>query len=427
MLFSEIIRFYSDKKVKEKLLSFAKQREVVARYKDYVGTRPDTIMYEADIGEFVIKGATSFHASLERWSNPLLLSQNTTRKEMDSIRMGWDLILDIDCKHLEYSKLCADLLCEALEFHSIKNHSVKFSGGSGFHVGVPYESFPEEINGTPTHLLFPDGARVIASYLKEMIKDQLADRIIEFEDIKQISKRTGKDFNDLVIDGNFNPYSILDIDTIAISSRHLMRMPYSFNEKKWLVSVPIKRNQILSFKEEHAKPENVKAELGFLDSFSKDEAKQLFIQAFDWNLKEQTKKELEEIKKEYNVPEKAIDFEFFPPCIKNIYNGLEDGRKRAVFVLINFLRSSGWDINSIEAEIKKWNKKNKEPLSETYIKSQISWHNRLRDSYLPPACSNANYYKDLNICTPDKFCENIKNPVVYPLRKMRANKRKKNG
>ena len=29
----------------------------------------------------------------------------------------------------------------------------------------------------------------------------------------------------------------------------------------------------------------------------------------------------------------------------------EDGRKRAIFILINFLRACGWDIKAIEAEL----------------------------------------------------------------------------
>ena len=425
MLFSDIVRFYSDSAVKNKMLSFAKQREVIARYKEHVGARPDVINYEADITELVNRGATSFHASLERWSNPLLLGPSMSRKELDKIRVGWDLIVDIDCKHVPYSKICADLLCEAIEFHSIRNYSVKFSGGTGFHLGIPFESFPEEVNGISTKLYFPDGARIIAAYLKQMIASQLADKILEFENIKEIGKRTGLKFADLVKEGNFDPFKLVTIDTIAISSRHLMRMPYSFNEKKWLISVPLQKKDILNFKEEDAKPSNVSAELGFLDKHKKDEAKQLFIQAFDWNMQEQTTRELEEIKREYSIPAEAIKFEFFPPCIKHIYEGLEDGRKRAVFVLINFLRTCGWDVKAIENELLSWNKKNKEPLSENYIKSQLNWHKRLKEGYLPPACSNANYYKDLHICTPDKFCENIKNPVVYPFKRMRALKKGK--
>lgn len=422
MRFSDIVRFYSDDAVKDKMIASAKNREVVSRFNDKVGARPDTLIYREDINQLVSRGATSFHASLERWSNPMLLKDANSKHDLDSIRTGWDFIIDIDTKQLEYAKICAELLCEALEFHSVKSYSIKFSGGTGFHIGIPFESFPPEINGTPTQMLFPDGARIIASYLRQMIKDTLAERILEFEDIKQICKRTGKQFKDIVKDGQFDPYTVLDIDTIAISSRHLMRMPYSFNEKTWLVSVPITKQDIASFKAEMADYRNVKPELGFMDKFEENEAKQLFVQAFDWNMKEQLTKEIDELKKEFELPKEAIDPKFFPPCINNLYKGIEDGRKRGLFILINFLRSCGWSSEAIEQEVNRWNQKNPKPLSESYVKGQLSWHSRLKDKYLPPGCANENFYDDLHLCTPDTFCQNksVKNPVVYPFRKLKS-------
>lgn len=424
MLFSDIIRYYSSASVKDRIIAAAKQREVVARFNEKVGARPDTLNYPADITELVKKGATSFHASLERWSNPMNLATAASKKDLDTLRIGWDFIIDIDTKHVDYAKICAKLLCEALEFHSVNNYSIKFSGGTGFHIGVPFESFPAEINGSPTALQFPDGARMIASYLKQMIKPTLTDKILEFEEIKQICKRTGKQFKELVTDGEFDPYKVLELDTIAISSRHLMRMPYVFNEKTWRISLPIRKKDIESFKPEMADSKNITAELGYLDKFKKDEARQLFIEAFDWNMKSQLEKEMDEIKKEFELPKEAIPAELFPPCIKNIYKGMEEGRKRALFILINFLRSCGWSSEAIKAEVHKWNQKNPKPLSENYVTGQLSWHARLKDKYLPPACTNTNFYKDIGICTPDTFCANIKNPVVYPFRRLKAAKKK---
>ena len=421
MHLSDIIRFYSNKEVKEHILALSKNREVVVRYNDRVGSRPDTLLFEADIEQVLKKGATSFHASMERWKNPLLLKQMSTKKEMDSIRIGWDLILDIDCKHLAYSKISAVLLCEALEFHGIKNYSVKFSGNTGFHIGVPFESFPEEINEKPISSQFPDGARVIAEYLKEMIKAQLSERILDFEEIKEVCKRTGKEFKEIVKDGEFDPYTVLDIDTIAISQRHLFRLPYTFNEKSWLISVPIKKEDIEGFKLNQAEYRNVKPKLGFLDKFEKDEARQLFIQAFDWNLGKT--KEYREIAEKFEIPKQAVQKKFFPPCVLKILEGVQDGRKRAVFILVNFLKSTGWDWDSIEKEIFDWNQRNDEPLRESYIKSQINWHKRLKDSYIPPSCDNKNYYKDIKVCNPDNFCTNVKNPVVYPFKKMKKQKK----
>ena len=425
MHLSDLIRFYSNDKVKSKLISLARGREIVTRFNEHVGKRPDSLIYENDIVELARNRATSFHASMERWKNPLLLRQDMKKQELDALRTGWDLIIDVDCPHLEYSKLCANLLCEAIEFHGIKHYSIKFSGGSGFHIGIPFESFPKEINGEETRLLFPEAAKIITNYLGEMIKKQLAEDMLAFEDIKKITKKTGKKFSEIVKDGELDPYTLIKLDNAALSSRHLMRMPYSFNEKTWKVSVPIKKEDVLKFKIEYAEYKNVKVGLGFLDDFKKDEAKQLFIQAFDWNLRNEVTRELKELGEKFDIPKTAIDRAFFPPCILKIYKGLEDGRKRALFILVNFLKSAGWDDDSVKKEILGWNKKNNEPLRESYINSQLTWHRRIKGAYLPPACKNPSYYTDLKICEPDSFCTGIKNPIVYPFKKMR--KARKNG
>ncbi|HDQ59579.1 MAG TPA: hypothetical protein ENN30_00115 [Candidatus Woesearchaeota archaeon] len=424
MNFSDIMRFYSNPEIRKKILEMAAHREIVARYNDKVGSRPDVILFDGDIVETVKKGMTSFHASMELWSNPLLLNDAKTRKEQDKIREGWDLVLDVDSKHVEYSKICAYLLCEAIEFHNIKNYFVKFSGGTGFHIAVPFNSFPKEVNGKEVRLLFPEGARIIASYLREMIKSQLAEEILAFEDIKAITKRTGKKFDEVVVNGEFDPFSVLDIDSVAISNRHLFRMPYSFNEKTWLVSVPLKKGDLLDFKREMAEYRNVKPDMGFLDSYKTNEAKGLFIQAFDWDSRKETEKNLQNLGQKLDIPEYAIPVDCFPPCIKILLaGGLEDGRKRAVFILINFLRSCGWDVESMRKEIMDWNERNKEPLRENYINAQLNWTKRQPNSYLPPSCDNANYYKDLGVCNPDSFCKGCKNPIVYAFRRVKAGKK----
>jgi DNA primase large subunit len=113
------------------------------------------------------------------------------------------------------------------------------------------------------------------------------------------------------------------------------------------------------------------------------------------------------------VPEKL-----FPPCIKNISAGLPDGRKRSLFVLINFLRSSNWNWDDIEKYIFEWNQKNKPPLRENLIRSHIRWSRNRNESIPPPNCfkddgKEEGYYKDFDVCKPDNRCKTIKNPVTY--------------
>ena len=136
------------------------------------GKRPDSIVYPSDVLEFAKKGATSFHFSEELWENPLALMQGVSKKNIDSLRIGWDLIIDIDAP-FEFSKICAFVIANAMEYHGIKNYSIKFSGNKGFHIGVPFESFPSSVNGVKIKDLFPEGAVRIANYLKEFMKKNL--------------------------------------------------------------------------------------------------------------------------------------------------------------------------------------------------------------------------------------------------------------
>ncbi len=405
------LKYYSNPEFIDFFLEFSKQREVVPKFFNSFGQRPQVFNYKDDLLSVVRKGATSFHFSVERWINPMALRSDFKRSDLDSLRAGWDLILDIDCPVFEYSKICARLLVDALKFHGIKNPSIKYSGNKGFHIGVSFESFPDKISGRIIKDYFPEAARIINSYLSEMIEDYLSEMILELDSIKRISEKTGLSEKDLAPEGKFLPYRILDIDSIAISSRHLIRFPYSLHESSGLVSVPIKPSDLESFEKESAKSENVSFELGFLDT--KENASELFTQAFDWYEKE-VKRNEDFQKSEITAPKSAVSKAHFPPCIANILNGLSDGRKRSLFILINFFRCTGYDFNSITSLIYKWNKRNEEPLREGYIKSQLAWF-KSQKNMLPPNCSNPNFYRDIGVCNPDNFCKRIKNPVTYAL------------
>ena len=60
---------------------------------------------------------------------------------------------------------------------------------------------------------------------------------------------------------------------------------------------------------------------------------------------------------------------------------------------------------------KEWNKKNPNPLGESYVIGQLSWHRRQKESILPPNCSNKAYYQDLRIKCGGNTCTKFKNPV----------------
>lgn len=495
---SRRLLFYKQKNIQQQIVESSLNREVGIRYGDRgYGKRPDILMYPNDLMSPVTKGATSFHVSEERWENPLNLETGMNRKQLDELRIGWDLVLDIDCPYWFFSKLITHLFIQALKNHGIKNISCKFSGNKGFHIGVPFEAFPEEVNNQLVKNMFPTGPRDIAKYLLEYIGRELVkqeDEKITFDgkisytiselskelemnkkdmtfnlkcknckklfkkkqetnyeylcdfcshrkvyDTKQkipVCERCNKIMNEYIHKKNkcencgstefiehssFNPLSIVEVDTILISSRHMYRAPYSLHEKSGLVSLPINPDEVLEFKKEYAKTENIKDTRLFLDSKNivKGEATQLLVNAFD-DKKENIQyskfhSEEENKKYEYDEITQAIPIEFFPPCILKILDGLEDGKKRSLFLLTNFLTSVGWSHNQSEKLLIEWNNKNNPKLNVQAVKNQVFYHKRKKVIILPPNCKS--YYQDFRVCNPDSLCDRIKNPVQYTKRK----------
>ncbi|MCX6711534.1 MAG: hypothetical protein NT139_00655 [Candidatus Woesearchaeota archaeon] len=414
---NKILEYYSRGDIQKELLRVAKDREVAVKFGEAgFGRRPDILQYEQDIFELAKQGATSFHASEERWRDPLRLEPGMSKRQLDELRIGWDFFIDIDCKFLEYSKITAMILLEALRFHDVKNFNVKFSGGTGIHILIPFESFPDRVNDLDTKLLFPDGTRVIANYLKNLIKDRLSEKILEISTLEEISQRVKKPLSK---EGKFDPFSVLEIDTQLISSRHMFRLPYSINEKTSLVSVPIDPNKIMDFNLSDAKIENVKVDVKFFNEVKEKDGSRLIMQAFDYDSKSIKQSEyIVKQEKKYELPKQAISEKYFPPCVLEILKGLkEDGRKRAIFILANFLRNTGYNMEQIKDILLDWNKKNYEPLREGYIISQLNWFKNQKQSILPPNCSNEDYYKSIGVCKPDNLCKMIKNPVNYTSRK----------
>lgn len=431
---STLLKYYKRADIQNALVQAARDKEVAVSYGGTgYGKRPDVLMYPKDVIESVKQGASSFHCSEELWNNPLLIQTGMKPEELNAVRRGWDLILDIDCPELEYSAIAGDLLVQALRHQGVQSISVKFSGNHGFHIGVPSEAFPDVVNGKPMNELFPDGPRKIAAYLQEMIRDVLGQRLAQKDSLSTIAKKIGKEPHELSTNGKFDPYKVLDIDTILIASRHLYRMPYSLNEKSGLSSVVIKPEDILTFKKADALPEKVIPDMTFLprDNITPNEGKKLLVQAFDFKMPEQEQPVLT-AKKEYEPITDAIPEQYFPPCIQAISQGLQDGKKRALFILTNFLSSCGWSHEQVEEYLMEWNKRNPEPLRDVLIQGHLRHQKLKKKAVLPPNCVNKAYMVDLGVCKPDGLCRanaeprddnfapRIKNPANYAIVKQRA-------
>ncbi|MBT7238082.1 hypothetical protein HN865_04470, partial [Candidatus Woesearchaeota archaeon] len=375
------ISYYSKNEIKTEIAFNSQKREIsVMHGLGKFGKRPDIIQFENDIVELVKRGATSFHISEEHWSNPLELKPGMKKKDLDSLRRGWDFVLDIDSPDLEDSKKISHYLIEAMKFHDVKNMSVKFSGNKGFHIAIPFKTFPSKVNEIEIINLFPEGPKIIAEYLTEMITPALIEKYGE-----QMRNK-------------------IEIDTVLISNRHMFRAPYSLHEKSGLASLPINPEEVLTFDKERAKPENVKTEIRFLESsnFIDGEATSLITQALDWysrnSIKKESTEELTEKRKtDFEEITEAIPEDYFPPCIKSGLSGLQDGKKRFLFILINFLKCIGWNPEEIERRVKEWNNILENPLKEGYIIAQLNWHKINSKKVPPPNYENKAYYADIGI------------------------------
>ncbi|MEK6891532.1 MAG: hypothetical protein AABX03_05350 [Nanoarchaeota archaeon] len=491
------LSYYQRKDVLDAIFKFSQNREISPKYFEGFGKRPDSFQYNADILSMVKKGATSFHCSEEIWSDPLNLSVGLVGEELNELRSGWDLIIDIDCKWIDYSKKAAQAIIKALEFKGVKNAGIKFSGNKGFHIIVPWEAFPEEINGIKTKDMFPEWPRAVVSYLKELSRPILEDLIKDMKhDLEKIGGFTGIrcenckniaeenflitlrcdkcypshietfkshlinykpkkcpgcksimfekekirfykcnycDLDSLSSKTNFNEtiistdlFKLLGLDLQLVSSRHLFRMPYSLHEKTGLSSIVIDKNKIDSFQIMDADPFKAKV-FEFSPKPKKDEAKDLLLNSIDWQKSQVKDKKLDftnsdnefqtknkEFKKiEINL--KNLSEDKFPPVINRILEGMDDGKKRALFVLMNFYRSLGYPLEDVEKKINEWNTKNKPLLKQGYINAQLIWHSK-HPAIMPPNFDNQ-IYKEIGVFAMDDLSEKTKNPVIYVARK----------
>ncbi len=418
MNFRQILEYYSRDDISQMMLEASANREFVGSVRDggYL-KRPSSIQYAGDIAEMVRRGAVAFHMSVERWDNPSIIGKGASR-------IGWDLLIDIDARFdLADSIETAKLIIKFLKSYGIDCYGIKFSGRRGFHIIVPFEAFPDTINYRPVKDMYPELHRIVVSFIRRQIYDELADRLVKRGGIRRLLEAVDEipdDIDPFLVVG-MNPeekkgmaervFSHVADAEKDWSSRHLFRAPYSLNHKTWLVSLPIKDSMIGDFSLEMARPENVRAKEGFIPGASGGEATSLFVDAADWwgrEIKRDEKPRKRQRRILARVPE-----ERFPPCIKNILSGLDDGRKRSLFTLITFLKKMNWTHDEIEKRLLEWNKRNKKPLSERMIRTQIRWHEN--KDLMPANCESDMFYHSIGVCTPDARCRSIKNPVSYPV------------
>ncbi len=405
-----IKRYYLQDDIVDEMVRLAEYREFAPTYPKGYGSRPDAINFPGDFRAFAEKGAIAFHGSVERWKNPLLI--DTT--DQDKLRTGWDLVIDIDADDgMAFAKEAAKGVIDELTLHGISEEtiSVKFSGNRGFHIGVRAESFPDRIGGTDIEKLYPKLPQAIVGYLRERLHDRLAEAFREIDPRKE----------DILSEEG--PYEIADIEN-DWGKRHLFRMPYSVNEKTidgpygTLVSLPIGLDEIEDFEKDDARMLEAEVQHRFLDEYTEGEATDLAVEALDWLSRQRAEEEESKKRKDtdYDIPDEALAQEHFPAPIKRILGGLDDGRKRALFILATFLRQVGYDWDAVEKEIWEWNDRNKESLGDNYIKTQLQWHRKQDEPLMPPNFGAKGWYQDIGVLDEEEdrqMLENFENPVPY--------------
>ncbi len=419
----QIFKYYSNPSVQERMIEVAKDREVVGTFlSGSYAKRPNILLYPRDIEEKVKEGIIAFHCSVEKWKNPLALKAELTEEKLASMRKAWDVIIDIDAKaKLEHAKIAAKCVCELLKDYGIAP-TVKFSGRRGFHIAVASQALPKKVNFREVSKLYPELLRSIARFIREKTKEMILDELIKFEGgVASLVKAVGEI-------SELSAFSFVEIEK-DWGVRHLFRMPFSLHNKTFLASIPIAIKNLEKFSPEQAKPfalEKKIFSIPFLQN-KEGEATELVIAALDWEAKH--KEEKKPIAQEIKIvrkalPKRKIPEEFFPPCIKNILKGLEDGRKRSIFTLATFLRQMNWSNEEIEKRLYEWNANNKPPLRENLIRTQLKWHFRQQRELLPANCKSDLFYTSIGICSPDRICEQIKNPVNYPFKILKLAKPK---
>ncbi|MFB6209530.1 MAG: hypothetical protein ABEJ56_05345 [Candidatus Nanohaloarchaea archaeon] len=401
----KIRQYYQQDELVEKILAMAEYREVAPTYPEGYGKRPDAINFPGDFEQLVENGAVAFHFSVEKWRNPLLIDEVS---DLDNLREGWDLVIDIDCDYdFELAKDTANLVIEELRQHGIENIGIKFSGNRGFHIGIRGEAFPQKISGKDFSELYPRLPRGIVSYLREQLRDEMVNLVEKYGLEDEMETGEGRD-----------PYQVSDLEN-DWGQRHLFRMPYSLHDGSWLVSVPLDEDEIEGFEKQDAEMDQVDFDNDFLKDYKGGEASNLAIQAMDFierKQEERIEQRIERQEKDFDRPDEAIPEKYFPPTINNILEGLEDGRKRGLFILINFLRCVGYSWEQIEAKIWEWNERNEEALGDTYVKTQLRWHRERDEEVPPPNYDSDGYYRDMQVYEGDHLEEKVSNPVSYAFR-----------
>jgi DNA-directed RNA polymerase subunit RPC12/RpoP len=336
---------------------------------------------------------------------------------------------------------------------------------------VPWASFPKEVNGEKTSERFPEWPRAIAGYISESVHDKLVEEILRVSNVqgsyevkyaptgelaieKKIShyvcgncgskmssiksvkknlrcnscnydmKKIGEDLiyyaesnhdtsqkNPKLFKKKISTKNLIDtVDIVLVAPRHLFRAPYSLHEKTALVSTVLTKEELENFEVRMADPLKIKVR-DYQPRVETEEGRELLMQSIDWARKKEPER------KKYSgealdIKGLKITEDMFPDVIKKILQGMkQDGRKRALGILISFFTSLEFPKEYIEDKVYTWNKKNYKPLKEGYVRAQVDW--AMKNKRLPPNYDKSAYRE----VVPQGFeTAGLKNPINYTIK-----------
>ena len=220
--------FYRNEEILEALFLQLKDREAWVQWGNEPGPRPCEVKDLDELRELIFRradaGVVKVYHSVEVFSDVSKLTECEPRE----LRKDWDYVIDIDSEDLDGARKLASALVEALELYGI-TPKIKFSGRRGFHIivtGRAFDIFTQE-DYVKAYEILP---QQITKFLLEVVRSEIRD--------------------------------LAKVDFAIYTPRRLLRCAYSLHDSG-LVSIPV--YDVMRFKLEDAKPENVKEiDLGWI-------------------------------------------------------------------------------------------------------------------------------------------------------------------
>jgi hypothetical protein len=286
----------------------------------------------------------SVYASIESFKHPLLLAAQTA----DSLRTGWDFVLDIDSQEdLEAAKRCTKAVVKLLRIYDLKSVKVKFSGRRGFHLIVGGEAFDCFSDPNDFCKAYPIVPLQIAKFITAALSP---------------AERKG-----------------VTIDTAIYSPRHLIRLGYSLHHVTKLTGVPVAVNvdlvnEVDAFTLEDASPDRVKVNWDWLKlKPAPAEASTLLDYVARWLQRSKSRTSMRILSRAKSTRTRTYDS---APCVSALmleaFSARLVGHRHNVLCnVVNGVRRLGFDITA--EQLDELNNRSEKPLPERELQYQIRY------------------------------------------------------